>query len=60
MIIWIPFLFIGLNPTSYISWFGTAFLIGGYSVLVVVLSGFVFDRDDMISAAKRILGMVRQ
>jgi hypothetical protein len=57
--IWIPFLFIELNPTGYISWLATAAVVGVYAVLVVALSGFIFDRDDMISIAKRMKGMVR-
>ena len=58
-VIWIPFLFIELNPTGYISWFATAAVVGVYAVLVVALSGFIFDCDDMKSTAKRILGKVK-
>lgn len=59
IITWIPFLFIELHPTGYISWLATAAVTGVYAVFVVAVCGFIFDRDDMISIAKRIKGMGR-
>ena len=56
---WIPFLFIELHPTGYLFWLAIAAVTGVYAVFVVAVSGFIFDRDDMISIAKRIKGMVR-
>ena len=59
IITWIPFLFIKLHPTGYISWLANAAVTSVYAVFVVALSGFIFDREDMISIAKRIKEMVR-
>lgn len=59
-IIWIPLYFTKLNPVSYVSWFINAAGVGIYALLIVVLSGLIFDRNDMKSTANRILGMVRK
>jgi hypothetical protein len=58
VIIWIPFLFIPLNPANYVSWFANTAGVEIYAFLIVALSGFVFDRDDMRSIVSRILSMV--
>ena len=58
LIIWIPFLFIKLDPTSYTSWFTTAAAVSIYAVLVVGIIGLIFDRNDMMNIAKRVKGMM--
>lgn len=58
-IIWLPFFFIDLNPTGYLSWFTYASGVGLYAVIIAVLSGLIFDRNDMESLARRIMRMVR-
>ncbi|RID84742.1 hypothetical protein D1953_12820 [Peribacillus asahii] len=56
---WIPFFFIELNPVSYVSWFADVFLVGILSSLVMVISGFIFDRNDMKNTVTRIVGLVK-
>ncbi|MBW9148513.1 hypothetical protein K2F40_05935 [Clostridium sp. CM028] len=58
VVIWLPFLFIKLNPFSYISWFATATVIAIYACLVVALTGFIFERHALMSISKRIKGML--
>jgi len=58
VVVWLPFFFIELNPSGLVSWFFTASCLGIYSSLVVVLSGSLFDRDDMKSIALRIMSMI--
>jgi len=57
-IIWIPFLYIELDPSGYIHWFFNASLVGVYAVMVIALNGFIFDRDEMFGLLKRIKRMV--
>ncbi|MDD4320859.1 MAG: hypothetical protein PHH31_04820 [Acidaminococcaceae bacterium] len=59
LVIWMPFFFVDLNPTGYLSWFTSAFGVGLYAVIIVVLSGLIFDRNDMKSLVRRIMRMVR-
>jgi len=59
VVIWAPFFFIEINPSRYVSWFAIAGGIGLYAVLVVALSGFIFDRIDIKNTARIITTMVR-
>jgi len=53
-IIWAPFYFINVNPQSYLMWFVFVIIVGIYSVIVVVILGFIFDRIEMKNIYRRI------
>lgn len=58
MLICIPFFFIELNPTNYISWITDAIFVGIYAVVIVLISGMLFEKAVMLNTIKRVLGMV--
>jgi len=57
-IIWISFLFIEINPGGYFEWFVISTEVFVYAISIVMISGFLFDRADMKSAARRILSVL--
>lgn len=58
--IWFPFFVIEINPSNYISWIINATFVSIYAVLVVLISGFIFERDVILGTVKRILRMVKR
>lgn len=58
-VIWMPFLIIEINPTSYLSWIINVVAIAMYSTIIAIVVGFIFEKENMISAAKRIMGVVK-
>lgn len=58
VLICIPFFFIQLNPTSYISWIIDSIVVGIYAVFVILISGILFERIVMLDTIKRVLRMV--
>ncbi|NSW90269.1 MAG: hypothetical protein HPY74_06260 [Firmicutes bacterium] len=58
IVIWIPFLFIEINPTDYISWVANAAIVGIYAIIVVFVINFIFERNEMINIYKRISGII--
>ncbi|MEG1619753.1 MAG: hypothetical protein RR201_02380 [Malacoplasma sp.] len=52
-IIWIPFNYIVISISSYITWLFYAISITIYSIFVVGLMGFIFDHKNMFGLLKR-------
>lgn len=60
LIICLPFLYINIDPSGYIEWILYASVIGVYSVIVVLIVNFLFDRKALIDIIRRILRMVKK
>lgn len=59
-IIWVPFLFIEISPSSYLSWMRDSSFVVLYSVVVVIIINLIFEKENTINASKRILEMVKR
>jgi hypothetical protein len=57
-IIWLPFYFINPQIANVGEWFLFAIIVGIYSVAVLVIMGFLFDRNEMKNIFKRVLPMI--
>ena len=60
ILIWIPFLFLTIDPTGYLSWAVNAMFISIYSVFIVVLINLVFEKATMQSVLTRGIRMVKR
>ncbi|CAM4513210.1 O-antigen/teichoic acid export membrane protein [Paenibacillus endophyticus] len=60
VVIWAPFWFININPTNYVSWFAYASAIGTYALFVVVVMGYMYERENLLSTVERIFKMVKR
>lgn len=59
LIIFIPFFFIELTPTGYISWAIDGIIVGVYVSFVLLVFNLVFERKAMGDVVKRIIGMIK-
>lgn len=57
IIIQVPFFFIMINASNYFTWAIYAVCVGMYAVVVVALSGFIFDREDMKKCYRRVISV---
>lgn len=60
IIICLPFQYVNFVPSGYIEWILYATVIGVYSVIVVLIVNFLFDRKALIDIIRRILRMVKK
>lgn len=60
LIIWVPFIFISVEPYSYINWSFIAMGISIYSLIVVVLINLIFEKKTMRSVIVRALNLVNR
>src|SRR5690606_27556917 len=54
IIMGLPFIFIKINPTGYLSWFAVVGVVSIYAVFVTLLMGYIFDREEMLGVFKRL------
>ncbi|MGG0276181.1 lipopolysaccharide biosynthesis protein [Bacillus rhizoplanae] len=59
LIICVPFYFIEIEPGGYITWFLYAIMVAIYGVLVILFSGYIFERDEMKNITRRILSIIK-
>lgn len=57
-IILLPFRFVPVNPTSYVSWVVSAALVGLYAILIVLVVSLMFDRESLRGLVQRVKGMI--
>lgn len=57
-VICIPFVFISLEPTSYLEWVAIGCVVFIYSILVVCGFGVLFDREDLKALRSRGMSIV--
>ncbi|WP_117149334.1 lipopolysaccharide biosynthesis protein [Paraliobacillus zengyii] len=55
-----PFWFIDVNPTNYIYWILISIIITIYAVSIVCIVGYLFYREDMLSAINRIFNVLKK
>lgn len=55
LIVWFPFIFIHFEPTNFSTWFLYACCVGIYSVVVVGIIAFIFDRKEMMNVINRLI-----
>lgn len=59
IIICLPFILIKYNPTNYIEWVIFSFIVGTYSLLILIVVSIIFERKEIKNISKRILNMRR-
>lgn len=59
-VVWIPFFFIEISSTSFLSWMKDAAVVLISATFIVLIINFLFERDNTINASKRIIGMVKR
>lgn len=59
IIICVPFYFIEMEPSGYITWFLYAMMVAIYGVLVILCSGYIFEKSEMKNITRRITSIVR-
>ncbi|MED4600762.1 hypothetical protein P9314_08595 [Paenibacillus validus] len=59
-IIYLPFVFIKINPVSYASWFSFAFIIFIFAVLIVLIISLIFERVYVMSSVNRIISILKR
>ena len=60
IIICSPNFYFNYNPNTILKWFIFTFLIGIYSVLIVSVMGFIFDRNEVKNIINRMKNMKRR
>lgn len=60
VIICSPFMILKYNPSSIFSLLAYILVVGIFSLIIVFLNGYLFDRHEMENTIKRILSMVRR
>ncbi|KAA6467045.1 hypothetical protein P4409_18620 [Bacillus thuringiensis] len=59
IIICVPFYFIEMEPNGYITWFLYAMMVAIYGVLVILCSGYIFEKSEIKNITRRITSIVR-
>ena len=59
-LICLPFLLWPLAPSRFVSWIGYAVLLTGYATVVTIITGWLFDRQQMREVWIRIKGMTKK
>ena len=60
LIILLPFRFIEVNPSGYVTWTLAAVGVGMYSLVVLTVISFIFDKSTISDVCRRIIRMVKQ
>ena len=60
IVIWIPFIFINLNPKAYFEWAIQAVIVATYACIVVALMNYFFDREAFNGVYQRVIKITKK